>query len=472
VNRLSVFIIKAFLPIFIATFLIAWFVFVMQFFWLYIDDLVGKGLDNITVAKLIFYLAPTLVPMALPLGILLASIMTFGNKAESSELTAVKSAGISLFRFALPSILFVAMISGLAFLFNNYVIPAANLKFWSLLSDIQNTKPAVNIKAGAFYKEIPGYSIYVQSKDADNKTIKDIMIYDHTSGKGNDKLIMAKKGIMYVSKDQQFLIFELSNGCRYEEKQGKNPKDKEHIRLQFQFWKKIFDLSSFSMKKEQNSGLSSSEIMMPNHRVSDKIDSAYITINNYRKQNNNSLQQYLAIATIDSNTAHFTKQIVTKNKPILFKTNFTDSVYRKIFATAESNVKSVKGMAEIYKSDNFLQQLNLNRYKIEWHRKITLAVSCLILFLIGAPLGAIIRKGGFGMPFVTAVLFFVIYRFLNVFSEKVAEAGNITPFQGMWLPAGILSVIAIILFYFANIDSKIFTKNFYTSAFNFTKKNK
>jgi lipopolysaccharide export system permease protein len=472
VNRLSVFIIKAFLPIFVATFLIAWFVFIMQFFWLYIDDLVGKGLDNVTVAKLIFYLAPTLVPMALPLGILLASIMTFGNKAESSELTAVKSAGISLFRFALPSIVFVAMISGLAFLFNNYVIPAANLKFWSLLSDIRNTKPAVNIKAGAFYKEIPGYSIYVQSKDADNKTIKDIMIYDHTSGKGNDKLIMAKKGIMYVSKDQKYLIFELSNGCRYEEKTGKNPKDKEHIRLQFQFWKKIFDLSSFAMKKDENSGLASSEIMMPNHRVSNKIDSAYITINNYKTQNNNSLKQYLAITSIDSNSTNFTKKVsITKSKTA-FQKNFSDSVYKKIFASAESNVRSIKGMAEVYKSDNFLQQLNLNRYKIEWHRKITLAVSCLILFLIGAPLGSIIRKGGFGMPFVTAVLFFVIYRFLNVFSEKVAEAGTITPFKGMWMPAFILSIVAVLLFYFANIDSKVFTKSFYASAFNFLKKNK
>ena len=165
-KRLSLFIIKAFIPPFIATFLIAWFVFIMQFFWLYIDDLVGKGLDNITVLKLTAYLAPTLVPMALPLGILLAGIMTFGNKAESSELTAVKSAGISLFRFALPLIVFVTIISGTAFLFNNYVIPAANLKFWSLLSDIRNTKPAVNIKAGSFYNQIPGFSIYIQSNGA------------------------------------------------------------------------------------------------------------------------------------------------------------------------------------------------------------------------------------------------------------------------------------------------------------------
>jgi lipopolysaccharide export system permease protein len=475
VNRLSLFIIKAFIPPFIATFLIAWFVFIMQFFWLYIDDLVGKGLDNITVLKLTAYLAPTLVPMALPLGILLAGIMTFGNKAESSELTAVKSAGISLFRFALPLIVFVTIISGTAFLFNNYVIPAANLKFWSLLSDIRNTKPAVNIKAGSFYNQIPGFSIYIQSKDADNKTIRDIMIYDHTSGKGNDKLIMANKGVMYVSADQKYLIFELSDGCRYEEKQGKTFTEKEHLRLQFKFWKKIFDLSSFAMQKNGTDGLSGSEIMLPNNRVSNKIDSTNMTIANYEKQNTNSLKQYMAIVALDTNKNIFVKKIpakvMTKKNKYLYQL-LPDSMQSKIFSVAESNVRSIKGMAEIYKSDNSIQQLNLNRFKIEWHRKITLAISCLILFLIGAPLGAIIRKGGFGMPFVTAVIFFVLYRFLNVFSEKIAEQGEMSPFQGMWLPPGILLIIAFILFYLANNDSNFFSKSFYTSLFSIVNKKK
>jgi lipopolysaccharide export system permease protein len=479
VNRLSIFIIKAFIPPFLATFLIAWFVFIMQFFWLYIDDLVGKGLDNVTVFKLILYLAPTLVPMALPLGILLAGIMTFGNKAENSELTAIKSAGISLFRFALPSIFFVLLISGIAFLFNNYVIPAANLKFWGLLADIRNTKPAVNIKAGSFYNQIPGYSIYIQGKDADNKTIRDIMIYDHTSGKGNDKLIIANKGVMYVSNDKKYLVFELSNGCRYEERQGKTVKDKEHVQLQFKFWKKIFDLSSFAMQKNANEGLASSEMMLPNKRVSDKIDTTMATIKNYQKQNNMSLKSYIALIEIDSNKTNFTttkqKIIVKKSdakktirKPNLknkFYKFFPDSLHDRIFSTAISNAQSIKGMAEIYKSDNAIQQLNLSRYKIEWHRKITLAISCLILFLIGAPLGAIIRKGGFGMPFVTAVVFFVLYRFLNVFSEQIAEQGKLTAFMGMWLPPAILSVIALLLFYFANVDSKIFTKGYYSTLF-------
>jgi lipopolysaccharide export system permease protein len=200
-----------------------------------------------------------------------------------------------------------------------------------------------------------------------------------------------------------------------------------------------------------------------------------MTIANYEKQNTNSLKQYMAIVALDTNKNIFVKKIpakvMTKKNKYLYQL-LPDSMQSKIFSVAESNVRSIKGMAEIYKSDNSIQQLNLNRFKIEWHRKITLAISCLILFLIGAPLGAIIRKGGFGMPFVTAVIFFVLYRFLNVFSEKIAEQGEMSPFQGMWLPPGILLIIAFILFYLANNDSKFFSKSFYTSLFSIVNKKK
>ena len=264
---------------------------------------------------------------------------------------------------------------------------------------------------------------------------------------------------MYVSADQKYLIFELSDGCRYEEKQGKTFTEKEHLRLQFKFWKKIFDLSSFAMQKNGTDGLSGSEIMLPNNRVSDKIDSTNMTIANYEKQNTNSLKQYMAIVALDTNKNIFVKKIpakvMTKKNKYLYQL-LPDSMQSKIFSVAESNVRSIKGLAEIYKSD----------------RKITLAISCLILFLIGAPLGAIIRKGGFGMPFVTAVIFFVLYRFLNVFSEKIAEQGEMSAFQGMWLPPGILLIIAFILFYLANNDSKFFSKSFYTSLFSIVNKKK
>jgi lipopolysaccharide export system permease protein len=439
----------------------------MQFFWLYIDDLVGKGLDNKTVFNLIFYLAPTLVPLALPLGILLASIMTFGNKAESSELTAIKSAGISLRRLSLPLVGLMFVLSCLAFLFNNFVIPFSNKKFTGLLTDIRNTKPAVNIKAGSFYSQIPGYSIYISQKESDNKTIRDILIYDHTSGRGNDKMIRAKKGEMYVSNDQKYLIFELYNGTRYEDKEGKDAKSKDYIQLDFKYWKKIFDLSSFEMKKDGEEMQGNTETSLNNSRISGKIDTINATIKRYCSQNIENLNAYLSIVELEKEkkkNAAIGK--TTTNKKSLFKlSSVKDSLVESIFSTAASNIRSIKSSAEIYKSDQQIQNLTKIRLQIEWHRKLSLAASCLILFLIGAPLGAIIRKGGFGMPFVAAVSFFVINRFLNVGLEKYTEQGEMPVIWGMWLPNIILCFIAIIMFHLANIDSPIFAKGYLIGKF-------
>jgi lipopolysaccharide export system permease protein len=484
-NKIQTFIIVRFLPPFIIAFLVAWFVFIMQMFWLYIDDLVGKGLDNITVAKLTFYLAPTMVPMALPLGILLAGIMTFGNLAESSQLNAIKSAGISILRVNYGSIFFVGIISALAFLFNNYVIPESNLKFWGLLSDIRNTKPALSIKPGVFYNDIPGYSIYVGKKDADNQTVYDIMIYDHTSGKTNDKVVLAKKGKMSVSPDAKYLIFEMYDGSRYEEKLSENNnKEKEQIRLAFKQWKKVFDLSSFEMKKTSEDNLAHNEEMISNAKVQAKIDTALKIVSTYKKQNINGLKQHLSLISIDSATTSYLPINVSYKKPIQLKAlekkelknksfiknsiyySLPDSINEKCLSSAITTSKNIIGLNEIYKSDNAIQQLNIRRYKIEWHKKISKAVSCFILFLIGIPLGAIIRKGGFGAPFVVAVLFFVLYHFLNVSFEKVAEQGELLPAVGIWFPAFILSIIAVALFYLANKDSELLTAGYYKNAFS------
>jgi lipopolysaccharide export system permease protein len=473
-KRLYQLIIKTFIPPFLATFLVTWFVFIMQFFWLYIDDFVGKGLDTLTILQLIGYLAPTIVPMALPLGVLLAGIMTFGNIAESSELTAIKSSGISLIRFSKPLIVFVGGVSLLAFLFNNYAIPVANLKFWTLLMDVRNTKPAVNLKAGVFYNDIPGFSIYINSKDANNKTIHDCMIYDQTSGKGNDKVILAKKGEMYVSADKKYLIFELSDGCRYEEKAGKVATDKEQIRLNFKYWKKIFDLSSFAMQKSNENYLNGNEIMLSNQELNKRADSMQKKIRAFTNDNKNNFKPYIALVALDSVSQKFIpiqKNIGQNNS---LKSNMGDSLYNAALGVAQNNARSVKGLMEIFKNDSDIQENNLRLLKIEWHKKITLALSCLILFLIGAPLGAIIKKGGFGLPFVSAVVFFVIYRFMNVFSEKLAKQGEISCFMGLWAPLFILAIIAFILFYKANNDAQIINteaiKRFYNSLFKYNKK--
>jgi lipopolysaccharide export system permease protein len=454
-KRLHSLLIASFVPPFIATFLVTWFVFIVQFFWLYIDDLVGKGLDTSIILQLIAYLAPTIVPAALPLGILLAGIMTFGNLAESSELTAVRSAGISLWRFATPLIIFVVGITLAAFAFNNYVIPVANLKFWTLLMDVRNTKPAVNLKAGAFYSDIPGFSIYIDKKDANNRTVYNCMIYDHTSGKGNDKVILAKQAEMYVSDDKRYLIFELKNGCRYEEKQGKTPKDHEQVRLQFKYWKKIFDLSSFEMRKSDENYLKGNEIMLSNSALSKRIDSTQKRINGFALTSFESMKPNAAMLKLDSTNKDILPQVPNTKIPNKFLELFPDSLRTQILTNAESNLRSMHGSTSIYRSDDDIQQTVIARYKIEWHKKLSLAASCLILFLIGAPLGALIRKGGFGLPFVTAVLFFVLYRFMTVFSEKLAVESTVSPLVGMWLPPLILLCIAVLLLYQANRDKKV-----------------
>jgi lipopolysaccharide export system permease protein len=467
VKALHKLILGYFLPPFIATFLVTWFVFAMQFFWLYIDDLVGKGLDTSIILKLILYLAPTLVPFALPLSVLLASIMMFGKIAESSELTAMKSGGNSLLKISHPILVLSLFISCLAFLFNNYVIPVANLKFQTLLMDIRNTKPAVKIQAGSFYNDLPGYSIYVSRKEKDNQTIQDVMIYDHTSGKGNDKVILAKKGKMYVTADNKFLIFELSNGCRYEEKQGKTNNDKEQVRLQFKFWKKIFDLSAFELKKTQDDYLKSNNDMLNNKELQLKMDTVQIRIKDYTKQNKESTQAYISLLKPDSIFTFRKKNVAIRYKKQLSDL-FADTTKQKIFSNVSSSTRSLKSLSEIYKSDYDIQVRNANQLRIAWHLKLTLALSCLVLFILGAPLGALIKKGGFGMPFVVAVLFFVLYRILTEIGRKVAEEGKISVVMGMWGPLIILLVIGLFLFYKANKDEKVGTKSkqFLSKFFN------
>ncbi|MFM2385798.1 MAG: hypothetical protein RL660_555 [Bacteroidota bacterium] len=436
--------------------MVTWFVFIVQFFWLYIDDLVGKGLDTATILKLIAYLAPTIVPAALPLGILLAAIMNFGNLAESSELTAVRSAGISLLRFSKPLIIFVAFISFGAYLFSNYVIPVANLKFWTLLMDVRNTKPAVNLKAGFFYHDIPGYSIYIDKKDANNRTVYNCMIYDHTTGKGNDKVVLAKQADVYVSDDKRYLVFEMKNGCRYEEKQGKKPTDLEHIQLQFKYWKKVFDLSSFEMKKSDENYLKGNEIMLTNAALSHRIDSTAKRSRHYANNNVQSIKSNLSLYALDtSNKPYLGIAKTTKQAPATFAKRFDDSTLRVLLSNAKSNLQSIHGSTSIFKSDNQIQHTILTRLQVEWHRKYSLAASCLILFLLGAPLGALIRKGGLGMPFVAAVLFFVAYRFMTLFSEKLALEGKCSAAVGMWAPPFVLLSIAVFLFYQANRDKRI-----------------
>ena len=251
-KKLHLFIIKSFIGPFIFTFLIAIFLLLMQFLWKYIDDLVGKGLDFIIIAKLLFYAAARFVPMALPISVLLSSIMTFGNIADKIELMAIKSAGVSLRKCMYPLLVLIFLISTSSFLFSNYFMPFANLKAGSLLYDIRKQKPALNIKEGMFYNDLKGYSIKIDKKLENGVDLEGVMIYDHTSENGNDKVIVAEKGQMYLSENENYFIIALENGFSYYEMNVSNKRKKRPLqRSQFKNDILRFDMSDFGMKKNE-----------------------------------------------------------------------------------------------------------------------------------------------------------------------------------------------------------------------------
>src|SRR5215213_2593795 len=270
-KKLDTLIIKAFIGPFIATFFITLFVLVLQFFWLYIDDIVGKGVDLVTIGKLITYVGATVVPMALPLAILLSSIMAFGNLGESFELVAIKSAGIPLLRFMRPLFVVALLLGGLTFLFNNNVIPVANLKMQTLKFDIISSKPAFDIKEGVFYDKIEGYVIKIGKKEKDDSTIRKVVIYEKNYGLQDNSLI-AESGIMKVAPGNK-LEFDLRNGWRYQEKGSRLTTNTEFIRLGFKEYKKILDLSSFQMNRTSDSAFIDNYKMLSVRQLRKTIDS-------------------------------------------------------------------------------------------------------------------------------------------------------------------------------------------------------
>jgi len=485
-KKLHLFIIKSFLGPFILTFFIVLFILLMQFLWKYIDDLIGKGLEWYIIAELMLYTSASLVPMALPLAILLSSIMTFGNLGEYYELTALKSAGLSLQKIMSPLIVTSVCISIAAFYFSNNILPIANLKMGALLWDIRQQKPALNIKKGIFYNGIDGYSIKIREKHKDG-TFENIMIYDHTSKMGNNKAIIAKSGKMEMSEDNRYLILSLYNGYSYEEidaykRKAKNTRPLR--RIQFREQTIRFDLSNFTLSrtnedlfKDHHQMLNIKQLQMAEDTLLVKLDKRrqYIvsTLSNryfFGKYPNMSWDKK---ETDRNNPTQSSEHVMPtwhgrmmKAKPErLPKAESSKSDSIKIIETAINQARSTKMHLSIYKNDIENKKSLIIKHQIEWHRKFTLAFACILLFFIGAPLGAIIRKGGLGMPLVVSVLFFLTFHVLSIISEKFVKEAVLLPYQGMWLTSAIFLPAGIFLIYKAATDSVIFDINMYTKFF-------
>lgn len=462
---------KAFIGPFIATFFITLLVLVMQFFWLYIDDFVGKGLGMNVVLEFILYQSAVLVPLALPLAVLLSSLMTFGNLGESFELVAIKSAGISLLRFMRPLFIVSILISGVAFLFSNYVIPVANLKSRTLLADIVYAKPAFDLQEGIFYDKIPNFSIKIGTKESNDSVIRDVIVYEQ----GNplqDNFIIAKSGIMRVTKDKRFLEFNLHDGWRYQERGSAyyGAKNTEFIRIGFKEYKKQFDLSTLGFtNRTADSVNKNNERMRSMAQLREVIDSLKKEIKTYRTQTNENLYLQMEFAKFldtswkqkpDTGT-----QVAKKVKS--FDDILPDSARVNVNQIVINNAGSFKiGIESLFNTVNDKER-NLRRHQIEWHRKIVLSIACLVLFLIGAPLGSIIRKGGLGTPLIFAIIFFMVFYFSSTTGEKFAKENTMTPFIGMWLATFVLVPIGIFLTYKAMRDSQLFNKDRYAAIFRF-----
>ena len=462
IKKLDKLIIRSFIGPFIVTFFITFFVLMMQTLWKYIDDFVGKDLDLFTIGQCLWYASASLLTLAMPIAILISSIMTFGNLGESFELVAIKSAGISLLRFMRPLIWVAVLLCGITFLFANYVIPYANLKFKTIYYDIAYKKPALDLKPGVFYKHIPGYAIKIGKKDVDGKTIHSVVIYEQQS-QLQDNSIIAEHGIMQLSTDKKYLEFTLQNGHRYQERGSSIDTSSEFIRMGFKEYKKLFDISALQIMQTSDT-VFKNDIKMQSIRLLDKsIDSLNMVNDSIAKKINMNVALQLHYLNVPAST--WKKMAPLSPKEKLFYAQIPDSIKSIVYDNAMQIAYSIKNNYQFSGPEFDSRDYEIRFGKVEWHRKFSLSLACLVLFFIGAPLGSIIRKGGLGMPLIVAILFFLIFHLLNMFGEKFVKDSLVTPFVGMWLSVLVLTPLGIFLTYKAMHDSALFNKEFYYRFF-------
>ncbi len=454
-KKIYLLVLRSYLGPLILTFFVAVFILLMQFLWRYIDDLVGKGLEWYIVLELLFYASSTFVPLALPLAILLSSIMTFGNLGEHYELVAMKSAGISLWKIMRPLIILSIAISGVAFYFSNNVFPIANLKFKSLLYDVRKQKMAFDITEGIFYNGMDGFVMRVGSKEKDGRTIRDVMIYNHMERHGNTDLTLADSGRMESTPDGRYLIFHLYNGYNYQEKddQRNYRQNRQFQKTKFEEEYRRFDLSGFAMTRTDENLFKSNYSMLNISQLNYAIDSLGKLYggkkDNFAENFNKHYQNYYILdsaAYVNAGNAD----------SLLFPLNgWTKAEKVNIVQRALNKARGVKSNIEWHMSDYESKREWLVKHQVAWHKKFTLSFACLVLFFIGAPLGAIIRKGGIGLPVVVSILLFVLFHIISITGEKSAIAGAIQIEYGMWIASAVLLPLGIFLTIKATSDSPL-----------------
>ena len=441
------------------------FVLLMLFLFKYIDDLIGKGFEWYIILKLMMYASATNVVMALPLSVLLSSIMTYGSLGENYELVAIKSAGISLRRAMYPMIIVVVILAAAAFVFSEYMLPVANLKYYSLLWDARQQKSAFLIKEGVFNNSFPGYSIRVEHKDPDGQTLHDIMIYQRNTAENNNTVLFAKDGLMYRTPNDQYLVLKLRNGIRYEESPGSTGANTRQrlTRFRFKETEQKFDLSSFKLKRTNESDFNKNYQMMSSGQLRHYQDSTARNLDSGAIRNYTLMGAFVRYLNFPHKFKGQQKPIDPAKPDYFNKLTFDQQVVAVNNALNEA--RSLKDMAKTRQTRYIEVNKDIRRAYVEWQKKYTLSALCLALFLIGAPLGAIIRKGGLGLPVVVSVIFFLIYYIISTIGEKAVKEGSISPFLGMWIAPIILTPIGLFLSYKAANDSVLFDVDLYKKFF-------
>jgi lipopolysaccharide export system permease protein len=474
VKKVDSFVLKSFIGPLIFTFFIVLVILILQFLWMYVDELAGKGLGFKILTELIYYFSLTFVPTALPLALLLASLMTFGNMGEFSELSALKSSGIPLQRIMQPLIILIGIIAVVSFFFSNNVLPYSTEKARTLLYDIRRKKPDINIQTGTFYNGVPDFSIKITAKDPVTNRLDNLIIYDHRDKRGNTAVILADSGYMKATPDGTGLIMTLFNGYSYNEIEEKNvssssktyPSRKDTFKEQTI----IISLSGFDLERSEEGLFKSNSAMLNISQLAFYIDSLNNKYNdrlayqfkefNYTKiysQKNNTRRVAFEDQPIDTikKPAEFDSWAIFYSLPVMEK--------KAVLAKAIETLKEGNSYLAQKNETLHLEVKNIKRYEVEWHKKLTMSFACLVFFFIGAPLGAIIRKGGLGTPAVISIFFFVIYYVISISGQKLAEEDVVGTFAGMWAASYILLPIGVFLTYKATTDSVIMNIDTYLS---------
>jgi len=545
-KKIDKLLIRSFIAPFVATFFIALFVLIMQFLWVYIDDIIGKGAGFLMILELLFYLTMSLVPTALPIAILISSVMVMGNLAEFYELASFKSAGVSLLRVMQPLMFVVAAISVFSYFCSNNLIPVANLQFKSRLYDIRKQKPTMSLEAGVFNEDFQDFVIHIGKKASNNRDIEDILIYDHKGNNRRPMQILAKRGEMYTTKDQRYFIMHLYDGNQYQETEqfakGKN-KNYPFIRTSFKEWTKVFDLTEFEINRtdanlfgSHHSMLTTSQLLLALDSLDLKKEKAHVKldkgVNRYfwifkdddvnaeisddgKKTKPSQDSTILRPAVIEEDSTNQTKKrsedsinlkatikfdptvniskidkhasqrqhlkAITKSHKKPLKQNITKplaeynsitelfeagQIKKSIYSKAQSYARNMQGVA-LSGSRGLLKIKDSKIMHIyELNAKFSMAAVCFIFLFIGAPMGAIVRKGGFGYPILIAIVFFMIFIILTIFCKKLAETYVISAQLAPWLPCAILFAVGLMLTYRAMNDSKLVNTDQYQLIFS------